>query len=348
MATYVNYARINSQRNTGKSSAVTSIKKDFNSIPWAKAWEVYKEGGDEWEETALEAHKSHEDDAYDHLIRKKEQAYEEVHSESGTYEGNFRDEFPKPAYSPLPNRAYGRRKAGQKALIEKFMKVYSFGDWSETVMPQIITKLGNMPFVKNENGLISGNRFIKDNFKTDEDRGLWAFLMLDTRSSYLTTQYKGPARQYSSLVPLILYAIRLVKGELYTAWDPEEIRSVVNHELAEAMLFRAEEWPTKDEILEGREKGLTIGSGSDAGKKRPPLTTFKLYATNGTCFWGMPSLVQVMLAQIWVAHPDNRTKYMILDPLNWGKVPVALIQVEFLDPQPLQSVGYTSDLPWEN
>lgn len=347
MAGYINYARINAQRNTGKSSAVTSITKDFNSLPWAKAWEAYKEGADEWEEVALAAHKAQLDDAHAHLIRKKEMAWEEVNSESGTYEGNFNDEFPQPAYAPLPSRAYGRRRAGQKALIEKFIKGNNFGDWSETIMPQIITKLGNMPFVKNENGLISGKRFIADNFKTDAERGLWAFLMLDTRSSYLTTQYKGTARPYSSLVPLILYAIRLVKGVPYTAWDPEEIRLVVNNDLADAMLFRTDDWPTRDEILEGREKGLTIGSGKDAGKLRSPLTTFKLYATANTCFSGMPACVQVMLAQIWVAHPDNRSKYMILDPLNWDRVPPALIQVEAFDPQPQQSVEYTSDLPWD-
>jgi hypothetical protein len=344
---YINYARINAQRNTGKSSAVTSITKDFNSIPWTKAWETYKEAGDEWEETALAAHKSHEDDAYEHLIRKKELALEEINSESGAYEANLSDEFPKPPYSPLPGRAYGRRKAGQKALVEKFIKEHNFGDWSESIMPQIITKLGNMVTTKNDNGLISGNRFIADNFKTDADKGLWAFLMLDTRGSYLTTQYKGTARAYSSLVPLILYAIRLVKGVPYTAWDPEEIRSVVNHELAEAMLFRTEDWPTKDEILEGREKGLTVGSGKDVGKVRTPVSAPKLYATSGTCFNGMPNLAQVMLSQIWVAHPDNRTKYMVLDPLNWDRVPPALIQLEIFNPKPQQLAEYTSDTPWD-
>ena len=343
MAGYINYARINAQRSTGKSSAVTSITKDFNSIPWAKLYETYMEAALDWEETALAAQHSQEDDAYEHLISKKETALEST--ESGAYEGNLRDEYPKPQYAPLASRGYGRRKAGQKAVIENFIKSYNFGDWSETIMPQIITKIGSMPFVKNENGLISGKRFVADNFKTDADKGLYIFLMLDTRSSYLGTQYKGTSRPYSSLVPLILYAIRLVRGVVYTAWDPEEIRLVVNNDLADAMLFRTDVWPTKDEILEGRQKGLTIGSGKDAGKIRSPLSTFKLYATTGTCFWGMPSCVQLMLAQIWVAHPDNRTKYMVLDPLNWDRVPPALIQVEVLEPRTSQ-VEYTSDLPW--
>ena len=343
---YINYARINAQRSTGKSSAVTSITKDFDSIPWAKLYEIYMEAAQEWEETALAAQQSQEDDAYEHLISKKETAWSDMNSESGAYEGNLRDEYPKPPYAPLASRGYGRRKAGQKAVIERFIKEYNFGDWSETIMPQIMTKVGNMTISKNENGLISGKKFVADNFKTDADKGLYIFLMLDTRSSYLGTQYKGTSRPYSSLVPLIMYAIRLVRGVTYTAWDPEEIRLVVNHELAEAMLFRTDVWPTKDEILEGRQKGLTIGSGKDAGKQRSPLSTFKLYATTGTCFWGMPSCVQLMLAQIWVAHPENRTKYMVLDPLNWDRVPPALIQIEVFDPKPNQ-VEHTSDLPWD-
>lgn len=346
MAGYINYARVNAQRSTGRSSAVTTVKKSFSSIPWAEAYGVYKNAGDDWEELALLAQRAEEDSAYEALIRTLESKVYD--SEAGAYEGNIRDENPQNNRKPLANRAYGRRKAGQKALIENFVKGYNLGDWSETIMPEIITKVGGMHITRNSNGLISGKRFIYDNFVTDADKGLWAFLMLDSRSCYLSTQYKGSSRPYSTLVPLILYAVRLVRGEAYTAWDPAELRSVVNHELAEAMLFTTDQWPTRDELIEGREQGLTIGSGKDAGKKRSPISTFKLYATAGTCYQGMPACLQVMLAQIWVAHPDNRTKYMVLDPLNWDRVPPPLIEVEPLTPKTPYTGSYDSDLPWEN
>lgn len=346
MAGYINYARVNAQRSTGRSGSVTTISKSFSGLPWAEAFEVYKTAGDEWQEMAALAQKSAEDAAYESFISRKETML--VDSESGAYEGQLRDEHPQNNRMPLENRAYGRRKAGQRALVDKFIKGYNLGDWSESVMPQIITKVGNMTLSRNENGLISGKRFILDNFKTDADKGLWAFLMLDTRSSYLGTQYKGSSKLYSTLVPLILYAVRLVRGEAYTAWDPAELRSVVNNDLADAMLFRTEHWPTKEELVEGREQGLIIGSGKDAGKKRSPISTFKLYATVGTCYQSMPPCLQVMLAQIWVAHPDNRTKYMVLDPLNWDKVPAQLIETELLDPKLPHTGSYESDLPWDN
>lgn len=345
MAGYINYARVNAQRSTGKSSAVTTVKKSFSSFPWAEAYSVYKTAGDEWEELALLAQRAEEDAAYEALIRKLENKV--LESESGSYEGNLRDENPQTNQRPLANRAYGRRKAGQKALVDNVINVYNLGDWSETILPEILTKVGNMHITRNSNGLISGKRFVLDNFVTDADKGLWAFLMLDSRSSYLGTQYKGPSRPYSTLVPLILYAVRLVRGEPYTAWDPAELRSVVNHELAEAMLFTTDEWPTRDELITGREQGLTIGSGKDAGKKRSALSTFKLYATKDTCYQGMPACLQVMLAQIWVAHPDNRTKYMVLDPTNWDRVPPPLIEIEPIDPKLPYTGSYESDLPWE-
>ena len=350
MAGYINYARVNAQRtatrSTGKSSAVTTVKKSFSNIPWAEAYSIYKTAGDEWEELATLAQRAEEDSAYEASIQKLETRVSE--GESGAYEGNIRDENPQTNRKPLAHRAYGRRKAGQKALIENFINAYNLGDWSETIMPEIITKVGGMHLTRNSNGLISGKRFIYDNFTTDADKGLWAFLMLDSRSCYLSTQYKGSSKPYSTLVPLILYAVRLVRGEAYTAWDPAELRSVVNHELAEAMLFTTDQWPTRDELIEGREQGLTIGSGKDMGKKRSPISTFKLYATSGTCYQGMPACLQVMLAQIWVAHPDNRTKYMVLDPTNWDRVPPPLIEAEPLAPKTPYTGSYESDLPWEN
>lgn len=329
---YINYARINAQRSVGKSSAVTKITKDFDSIPWAQLFDIYKEGADDWEELAKITHRANEDEKYEYLISQKEVAWSEMNSESGAYEGNLRDEFPKPAYTELPNKRLGRLRAGQKALQEKFFKQYDFGDWSTTILPQIITRIGKMRVTKNENGLISGQRFVKDNFITKEDKGLYVFLMLDSRGNYLSTQYRGSAREYSALVPLIPYAIRLVSGVPYTAWDSEEIDVVVNWDLAQAMLWRTDDWPTKDQLIAGRAKGLTVMSGKDEGQMRSAISSFKLYATGGTCYFGMPHLVQVMLSQIWVAHPENRTKYMVLDPLNWDRVPAPLIATNPFEP----------------
>ena len=345
---YINYAKLNAQR----SAKVTSVTKTFSSIPWDKLYQVYMTAADEWEDTATAAHRSSHDESYKYFLARK--TVEAQEGEAGAYEGNIADENPQMPYSPLPGKAKGRRRAGNKAIVDNFLSVYQFGDWSTTILPDIITKIGNMPTVKNENGLISGKRFIKDNFRTDADRGLWMFLMLDSRSAYLPTQYRGTARQYSSLVPLILYAQRLLHGTLYSAWDPAEIKNfVVNDDLADAMLFRPseDEWPTTEQLISGREQGLKVQTGKDAGKLRSALSTYKLYATTGTCYQGMPHLVQVMLSQIWVAHPENRTKYMVLDPLNWDRVPPPLIDTDVFQKPVYENLTPTSsdtehDLPW--
>lgn len=320
-------------RNYGRSSAVTITRKTLNEIPWAEGYTAYQEAANMWEETAQAAHESLADASYAHFIKQKEADYESVNPEGGAYEGNATDSNPQQPYKPLPNRTSGRRKAGQKAFVE-WLTAKKFGDLSTSVLPEMITLVGNLPYKLNENGLISGKSLLQSFSKTPTMLGIYVFLMLDSRSCYLDKQYKGTARPYSSLVPLILYAIRLVKGVPYTAWDPEEIRSVVNHDLAEAMLFDMPEdqWPTKDEILEGRQQGLTFASGPNTGKVRSAITSHKLYATTGTCFEKTPSLFQVMLSQIWVAHPENRTKYMVLDPIDWDKVPAPLIEIEVFSP----------------
>jgi len=345
---YINYAKVNAQR-SAKSSAVTSVTKSFSSIPWEKVYQLYLAAADEWEDTATAAQHASADEKYKYYLSMK--ALEAVTAESGAYEGNIADEHVQNAYPPLPGKAKGRRKAGLKAVVDNFLNVYKFGDWSTTIMPDIITKIGNMSTAKNDNGLISGKRFVKDNFRTDADRGLWVFLMLDSRGSYLPTQYRGTAKQYSALVPLIPYAQRLLHGTPYSAWDPAEIHQVVNEDLADAMLFRAPEdqWPDKDHLISGRVQGLTVQTGKDKGKLRSAQSTWKLYATTGTCYQGMPHLTQVMLAQIWVAHPENRTKYMVLDPLNWDRVPPPLIETDIFQKPVYETsvaVDTDNDLPW--
>jgi hypothetical protein len=301
-------------------------------------YQRYQDAAKMWEDTETEAHHAASDASYDNYLRKKEEEYENMHSESGAHEGNLSDTYPQQPYKPLPNRTAGRRRAGQKAYIA-WLEELKLGDLSTTILPELMTLVGSIPYTLNDNGLVSGKSMLEAFGKTPTMKGLYILLMLDTRSCYLGKQYTGTSKIYSSLVPLIMYAIRLVKGVAYSAWDPDEIHHVVNHELSEAMLFNMPEdqWPDRDAILEGRLQGLTFASGPNLGKVRSPVTTFKLYATTGTCFERTPPLFQVMLSQIWVAHPDNRTKYMVLDPLFWDKVPVPLIAVEVFAPSTYQS-----------
>jgi hypothetical protein len=316
-------------------------------LPFDQFYKAYTTAADDWEEITLASALATQEASYQYFISKKEEL---SNSESGAFEGNISDLYPMVPLPPLANKVEGRRKAGQAAIVDCLSSLGLKDQWATIVMPQIITLVGNMPIVYTAEGKVDGKAFTS-NFKTDWERGLYLFLMLDSRSCYLTGQHKGPAKPYGALVPLILYALRLVQGVPYTAWGHDTIRYVVNHTLAEAMLFETDEWPSAEEIMEGRTRGLTYQTSDKVGTLRNPESTHKLWSTKGTCFEGMPRDLQVMLAQIWVAHPSNRSKYMVLDPKNWDKVPAPLISTELFnpDPKPQQPSNYNglgSDTPW--
>jgi hypothetical protein len=131
----------------------------------------------------------------------------------------------------------------------------------------------------------------------------------------------------------------------YNAWNREELKYIVNPELCKAMLYEPETTFSKDELLQLRDQGLTWKSGPNVGTLRNPLYTHTLYGLKDTAFVDVPDLAQVMLTQIWCAHPDNRTKYMVLDPLNWDRIPPSLINPAiFVAPTYLNT---SQDLPWD-
>jgi hypothetical protein len=222
-----------------------------------------------------------------------------------------------------------------------------------------VTTLGGLGYVGHDEEewqrqyAVSGLEFVKAHFKTPYMMGLYRFLMLDTRGSYLTKQYKGDARNYSALVPLIMSAFKRYHNIPYSAWKKDELKWVVNPELCKAMMYE-QPAPTeigmsrgfsKDELLQLRDQGLTWKSGPNVGTLRNALYTHTLYGMQGTVFEEVPDLAQVMLTQIWCAHPENRTKYMVLVPDAWDNIPVSLIApTMFITPV------YTSTsevMPWD-
>jgi hypothetical protein len=139
----------------------------------------------------------------------------------------------------------------------------------------------------------------------------------------------GDAKKYCTLVPLILYAHKLYNNVDYSRWERETLNYVVNDSLCEAMLTETPQLTT-ERLLELRDIGLI-----SAGKSRSAVTTYSLYHLGGTELSECNTLVKLMLCQTWAAHPSNRTKYMILDPMNWDKMPTPLIDVNiFKTPQP--------------
>ena len=328
---HIDYNKVRAKGSSayGKSSKVTVTNASFSTIPWEKANEVWKEAADAAEELGTEA-------IYAQMLRQHEiklarltESYELNNPESGPYEGNWDDEAPMPEPPVLKDREGIRRKAGNKAVQDVFIPTYILGDATAEVLPKLVDILAELTLRKNESGLYSGLYYLQDHFTTPKMLGILRFIKLDSKSGSLPTQYKAPYKTYSALVPLVLYAHRLKRGIKYSEWDPAEIHHIVPKTLADAMLWDGEV-PSKDDLIIGRDQGLTVQSGATIGNKRSPISTYKLYATTGTCYQDMPEYVRVMLSQIWLAHPDNRTKYMVLDPKSWDSIPLPLISSDVL------------------
>lgn len=316
----------------------SSKNKDIKELPFQEVFEAYMETYNE----ITEVRQAELDAEYEEEIAEKERNYTASHE--APYEGNFRDSVSKPKMDIDKEMV---QKRTTDAIKVKFIAKYGIHLHTDWVMPQIVTLLGNMKVEKNENGLISGKKFLA-NFTTPWLRGIYYLNKINTKSSYLHLQYKNPSKEYGALVPLILYAQRLTKGIPYSAWDRDEIQYVVHSDLCDAMLCDPHEF-TKEQILAIRNDGLTVKSGASEGERKSALTNHKLSGIKDVVWNELPSLAQVMIAQIWMAHPEAKTKYMILDPYNWDKMPAALVTSEVFtsDPKPKKSnTTDSADTPW--
>lgn len=338
------YTRTN--RQPSKAKIISSIPS-MSDIPWAEGAEIYDIAANEAAELATLAFRNECDRGYDYFIKQKEIDWELNHPESGSYEGNMREEYPQQAYPPTPDLANVKRTAGQRAYIEKFLVHYNLGSLVPKALPEIVDMLGRLHVERDSSSKVSGLQFCKDHFNTPERMGIFRLLTLNSKSDFLEKQYKGDGRNYCALVPIIMYAQRKAKNIKYSEWNRDELKYIMHSKLAEAMLWEGEV-PSREQLLADRDISLKYQSGTRVGQDRDPVTTYKLFGTRGTCYEGMPEYVGVMLSQIWCAHPNNRTKYMVLDPINWDNVPQPLVNTEVFYKQssePTASI-HQEDNPW--
>lgn len=298
----------------------SSVNKDIKALPFQEVRELYNAA----EEELLESIQADLDHEYDSMIERKYAEYSD--NNEAPYEGNFSDQYKRPVATASVDDV---AKLTTERIKTEFIDRYGIPLHIDWIMPQIVTLLGSMRTSVGEDGLISGKCFRQDNFDTDWLKGIYRFIMINTKSTYLKLQYKAPAKSYGSLVPLILYAQRLTKGTLYSKWSPSELHYVVHSDLAEAMNYVVPEI-SNELLLQFREEGLMTKSGATAGQSKSAVSTHKLSGIKEPAWNEIPNLVQVMLVQIWMAHPSNRTKYMILDPMNWDSMPPSLVSENIL------------------
>lgn len=231
-------------------------------------------------------------------------------------------------------------------LVAKFAESFDIKNKS-WVYPQIVSRIGKWSFIRNGSGLLSGKEVVKRNCVDDFNKGLYAFCMSDER--FVDKQYVNS--EYCRMVPLILSAAKKMANFSYYEWDLSELHFVVNPQLLEAMKTIPPDY-SYDELMQFRVEGLTIKSGDKAGRTKSALSTYGLTGLPKELEDGrigpakLNKLVPMMLCQTWAAHPNNRNKYMILDPKAWETMPEPLID-EDVAPTPAKTTNKLFSGVWD-
>jgi hypothetical protein len=190
----------------------------------------------------------------------------------------------------------------------------------EPLLANLVDKAkDNLP--KTEEGLIDAKALIEQYIApSNELLALYWSFREPSRSAVVEDQRGNP--NYCSLVPVIPAAFKRYANINYSSWDMESLQFLIAPNLYEAMTVPEIPAMTPEEVLIEREEALRTAA---TGKMKPAASTYTLYPKrNESKLRGLPMLTRIMICQTWCAHPSTRTKYMILDPMNWDNMPQPL------------------------
>jgi hypothetical protein len=220
--------------------------------------------------------------------------------------------------------------------------VYAHHAW---LLPQIVARMSNWT-PQRVGGVLDVKQTLRLGCVTTLDQLCWRLARLP-RSALIKGQVANP--QYSQLVPLMLLAWKQQFGINYSAWqNSQRLELVLEPKLYEMVNLSAEQREIvcglgSEQLLELRDHGLW---NSRAQKLKSATSTWALSRVAGTPLAGLPKLTQTILTQIWLAHPTKRNSNMILDPLNWDKIPPPLVSAEPLLETTTTPTTDTYKLPW--
>lgn len=231
------------------------------------------------------------------------------------------------------------------------MQVSHLATW---LLPQLVAWYGSWTLVYDEHSNYDCLATIKKNCSDPKSR---AFYMLSRikRSLLVATQTKNP--EYATLTPLIMMGLKRMKGLDYESWkNSSGLQYILEPRLFSAVVLEPEDLEIcgslgSDRLREIQDQGLTTKTGKTAGSKKPAKSTWSLTGIQDTEIGHLPKITQTILTQCWLAHPELRTPYMILDLQNWDNLPKPLVSTEiFKEVQPHQPITKreTADLlPWD-
>jgi hypothetical protein len=234
--------------------------------------------------------------------------------------------------------------------------------WAESVslshlhtwlLPQLVAWYGNWTLVY-DNDTIDCLATVKLNCPDPKSR---AFYMLSRikRSLLVAQQTKTP--DYATFTPLILMGQKRMKGLDYESWKSSTgLQYILEPRLFDAVVLAPEDLEIcgglgSDRLREIQVQGLTTKSGKTAGSIKPAKSTWSLTGIQDTEIGHLPKLTQTLLTQCWLAHPELRTPYMVLDLQNWDSMPQPLVTNDIFkavpEQQPNKSREVADVLPWD-
>jgi hypothetical protein len=156
-----------------------------------------------------------------------------------------------------------------------------------------------------------------ETFPTDEIK---CFIRIITDHSYSKFLYGGTHDTFNAAVPYILYCHKLHHGTPYETWSGlNHIKGILGRHF-EGLLDHRSMMPYDDDrIMRLRELSIL------RKKVRQPNTSWCALKTHQDAqFDALPKCVKQMVLQSWKLNVQLRTKYMILDPVNWDLMPEAI------------------------
>jgi hypothetical protein len=232
-----------------------------------------------------------------------------------------------------------------KEAVEAFAAKYNIVNSWKFLGPQLLAYLAEYRLPsKNE---ICARAFLDLNVRgKPRELGLYRLITKVPRGSLMSKQVLPEHRNYSSLVPLYMAAQKKYNGISYNSWDRSSLGALLDKDLWAAVSY---EIPAEvssalgsEELLAIREAGL---QGTYKGKpiRYNPETYHILKGISQSLIGNMPRYLQVMLTQIWVAHPVNRTELMILNCKDLDNMPEPLISTNVVKPS---NTKVNNDIPY--
>jgi hypothetical protein len=153
--------------------------------------------------------------------------------------------------------------------------------------------------------------------------------------------------------------LKRMQGVSYESWrSAKDLSWILEPRLYSAVVLEPQVLEAccslgSDRLVEIRDQGLLARTGAKAGQMKPAKSTWSLTGIQDTELGGLPKITQTILTQCWLAHPESRTPYMILDLQNWDSMPQPLVTNDIFKavpkPEPIkkQTKETAELLPWD-